>query len=59
MQPPKLSTAKPEQMPPWWPPDRPPQLLREDHIYRDRDGRWRHADGSIVSRAARRKAGVK
>ena len=59
MQTPKLTTAKPEQMPDWWPRDRPPQLLREDYIYRDKDGRWRHADGRIASRKERRGARVK
>jgi hypothetical protein len=55
----RLTTAKPERMPGWWPPDRPPARLDERFIYKDKDGRWRHADGRIVSRAERRKAGVR
>lgn len=55
----RLTTAKPEQMPDWWPPDRPPQLLDDRYIYRDKDGYWRHADGRIASRKERRRAGIK
>lgn len=47
------------QPPEWWPTNKPFEGLDDRHIYRDRDGHWRHADGRIVSRAERRKAGVK
>jgi hypothetical protein len=36
-----------------------PKLMRSDRIYRGKDGRWYHADGRIVPRAERRKAGVR
>lgn len=48
-----------EDMPDWWPPDRPPEKLSETRIFRDRDGKWRHWDGVIVSRAERRRVGVR
>lgn len=45
--------------PEWWPADKPFQGLDDRHIYQDQDGRWRHADGRIVGRAERRRAGVR
>ena len=50
---------KPEDMPSWWPPDRPPQHLRSDMIYRGADGRWYRTNGSTVNRRDRRAAGVR
>lgn len=48
-----------EDMPEWWPEDKPPQKLKEGFIYKDRDGRWRFADGRLASRPVRRRAGVR
>ena len=36
-----------------------PQHMRLGMLYRGKDGRWYHADGSLVNRAERRRAGVK
>lgn len=55
----KEGGARREDMPDWWPEDRPPQKLSDTMIYRDRDGKWRHHDGVIVNRAERRRAKVK
>ena len=46
-------------MPEWWDPRALPCVLKADHIYKGKDGRWYHADGRIVPRAERRKAGVR
>lgn len=48
-----------EDMPGWWPEDRPPQRLREGMAYRDRDGRWRNHKGIVLSRKQRRRHGLK
>ena len=47
-----------EEMPEWWDPNRPPQRLKPGYIYRGKDGRWYHVDGTTVNRAERRRAGV-
>jgi hypothetical protein len=48
-----------ETMPDWWPPERPPARLKPGFLYRDKDGHWRTYDGRLVSRADRRKAGIR
>lgn len=53
-----MATPTREDMPPWWPEDRPPQRLHAGYIYRGNDGHWHHADGTIANRAERRRAGV-
>jgi hypothetical protein len=56
---PKRVVPTAEDMPDWWPEGKPPEKLREGFIYRGRGGRWYYPNGVIVSRAQRRRAGVK
>lgn len=48
-----------EDMPDWWPEDRPPQHLKDGTAYRDKEGRWRDHRGLILNRKQRRRYGLK
>jgi hypothetical protein len=53
---PKLDPPDP---PAWWPEDAPYHGLKQGFAYRDQEGRWRDHQGVVLSRKARRRAGLK
>lgn len=48
-----------EDMPEWWPENRPPERLTKGTIYKGQDGRWYDMSGRVYNRAERRRAGVR